>query len=702
MLQTKVTVSSDNDETARIDAAEKLGVQPDEVTVESSDGEIYTVTMLNAPGQLDIVLLDRKMNATIRTITPPLGNGKPLKVKDIEEALSDLNIVFGINRELIENIAAEVVATGIAQKNVRIASGEPAKDGVDARIAFKFGLNGEDPGTVDTSRQSSKPDTTTVTKEMVAAGDVLAIKIPSEKPINGTTVTGETLLGAEPKDKALMVGANVTLLEDNVTYIVSESTTAGYADYVNGKLCVESPLQISDDKLNLRLSVQPPSQSGKMLTMEIVEKMLTDSGIVHGIDQAAIEQALKDAITGGMPIQNTVIAKGQAPESGRSARIEFKFQTEKKIGTVDRKSGVIDYKERQTLQNVKTGEVLAVKVPPTKRKEGLNVYGDIISAEPDNDAVLSPGENVVVSDDGLVLTSAIDGVVVLTHDNKIGVFEQFQVPGHVDYSTGNLSMDGTLDIKGWIRSGFQVQAKGEILIGGGIEGANVEADADITIKGGIIGSGEGKVHAGGDIAVRFIENAQVHANGNIHIRNDIVRSNVSAGGSIICTGGKGRIRGGAVSAGKVIVMNEIGSPAGIITHVSVGAVSEFRERLVNISKNLAGYRKQKAKMDMILAKSNKFGKDKKMPGEFLHKLETLRRNRLKIVVEENRIVKERDALSKKLSTIDGELLTVKVKGVVYSGTTVFVSGYVFKVKKDIKGKVTFIFDKEELAVKMIK
>ena len=241
MLQTKVTVSSDNDETARIDAAEKLGVQPDEVTVESSDGEIYTVTMLNAPGQLDIVLLDRKMNATIRTITPPLGNGKPLKVKDIEEALSDLNIVFGINRELIENIAAEVVATGIAQKNVRIASGEPAKDGVDARIAFKFGLNGEDPGTVDTSRQSSKPDTTTVTKEMVAAGDVLAIKIPSEKPINGTTVTGETLLGAEPKDKALMVGANVTLLEDNVTYIVSESTTAGYADYVNGKLCVESP-----------------------------------------------------------------------------------------------------------------------------------------------------------------------------------------------------------------------------------------------------------------------------------------------------------------------------------------------------------------------------------------------------------------------------------------------------------------------------
>jgi hypothetical protein len=37
MLQTKVTISSDNDETARIEAAEKLGVEPDEVAVESAE-----------------------------------------------------------------------------------------------------------------------------------------------------------------------------------------------------------------------------------------------------------------------------------------------------------------------------------------------------------------------------------------------------------------------------------------------------------------------------------------------------------------------------------------------------------------------------------------------------------------------------------------------------------------------------------------
>ena len=149
-------------------------------------------------------------------------------------------------------------------------------------------------------------------------------------------------------------------------------------------------------------------------------------------------------------------------------------------------------------------------------------------------------------------------------------------------------------------------------------------------------------------------------------------------------------------------MNEIGSPAGIITHVSVGVASEFRKRFVDISKKLAEYRKSRVTMDMTLVKYDKLGKDKTMPGELLRKLETLREHRRKIVVEENRIVEERKALSKKLSRTDGEPLAVKVKGVVYAGTTVFVSGYAFKVEDDIKGKVTFILDEEEQAVKMVR
>ena len=93
MLKTSVTISSDSDKSARLDGALKLGVGPNEVRVEAIDKDTYEVSMMNAPGQFDIVILEGKMVATLQIIRPPLGNGKPVAVQDIEKALADLKIV---------------------------------------------------------------------------------------------------------------------------------------------------------------------------------------------------------------------------------------------------------------------------------------------------------------------------------------------------------------------------------------------------------------------------------------------------------------------------------------------------------------------------------------------------------------------------------------------------------------------------------
>ena len=330
------------------------------------------------------------------------------------------------------------------------------------------------------------------------------------------------------------------------------------------------------------------------------------------------------------------------------------------------------------------------------------MYGNIIPAESGSDKILTPASNVEVSGDGLVFTSSIDGVVMLTPDNKLAVFKKFDVPGDVDYSTGNLSMDGVLDIKGWIRSGFKVNATGEIHVGEGVEDAKVESGANIYIKGGIIGTGEGNVRAGGNLTVRFLENAVVNADGDIFVQDDIVRSHIAANGSIIATGTKGRIRGGSAFAGKVIEMYEIGSPAGVITNVTVGVASKLRERMVKISKKLAECRANGAKMDMALTKYDNLDKGKKLPKEFERKIKILAKQRQDLIIEEARIQKEKEALAQELSHAKSELLAVKVKEAVYSGTTVVVSGYAFKVKDDIKGTVTFIFDEEEQAIKVMR
>jgi hypothetical protein len=124
--------------------------------------------------------------------------------------------------------------------------------------------------------------------------------------------------------------------------------------------------------------------------------------------------------------------------------------------------------------------------------------------------------------------------------------------------------------------------------------------------------------------------------------------------------------------------------------------------MVNISKKLGECRKNRTKMDMVLTKYDKLDKGKQLPKEIEQKIRILAEQRRDLIFEEDRIKKEKEALAQKLSLAGGELLAVKVKDAVYSGTTVIVSGYAFKVKDDIDGKVTFIFNEEEQAIKLIR
>jgi len=866
MRQTTVTISEENDKAARIEGARQLGVQPDEVTVVQVNKATYIVSKKNAPGQFDIVIREDKMGAAIKTITPPLGNGKPVTVEDIKHALDDLNIVVGIDNQVIEKIVSEVIDTDIPRNNIQVAVGEAAKsgkdgrvelkigrdavnkvpsansmvkqgqiiavrvpptkgepgrnilgeevakhgkdvnftagdnvivtedgstfiaalygkarstskdvsvenlvkvnksgmwakisifptladnskltfkdvcatleqtgivhgikenliknvieagetvrnltlaeatlakDGVDARIEFKFRLNGDDPETIDAARQVGRLHASTILKEMFTAGDVLAIKIPMEAPVHGSTVLGDTIFGPTPKDKHVTAGTNVAVLDDGLTYVVAEDVTVSYADYVDGSLRADEPLLVSEDKFRVYLSVHPPSESGRMLTMELVEKLLSHRGIIQGVDLNAVEQVLSEVVSKNMPIHDVVVAEGIAPERGEDARIEFKFQQEKIAGIIDERSGRINYKERESIQSVKAGDILAVKTPLKHGKGGVDVFGDIITAEPGTEKVLTPASNVGASDDGLSFTSEIEGMVILTRDNKIFVAKQYEVPGDVDYSTGNLSMEGSLDIKGWIRSGFDVRASGEIRIGGGIENATVKAGGDIYIHGGIIGSGEGRVHAGGNLTARFIENARVHADGNIFVRDDILRSTVSANGSIIVTEGKGRIRGGSVEAVKGIEVNEIGSDAGVRTRVSVGMESKDRKLLADVKKRLTDFKRKRAKMDMTLAQYVKKRTKKALFQKTSRKLGTLAKLRREIVSKEARMTKYRKELVQKMSENEIEPVAVKVKKTVHLGTTVFVYDYVYHVTEDIRGKVLFVLNAEKQSIELV-
>jgi uncharacterized protein len=866
MQLTTVTISAANNNTARVEGARQLGVQPEKVEVVRVDEAMYAVSIKDMPGQFEIFVQEDKMGAVIETITTPADSQKPVTVEDIEHALAGLGVIFGINKEVIKNVVSEVAETGTPLSNIKVAEGEPAKagtdgridfkigqnalnkdpnanrmvrpgqiiavkisgeqgtpgrnifgeevpsspgkevdfapgdnvtvsedgktffaaiygtaqltpkkvsvenpvkvgksgmwakmsifpvladdskltvqdalavleqagvvsgikeesikkaidagqpirdfmvaeaipakDGVGARIDFKFRLNGNDPEIVDVERRDGKLSAASIIKEMFLSGDVLAIKIPVEKPVHGSTIFGKTLTGAEPTDKQIQAGENVKVLDDGMTFVVADGILAGYADYRDGQLLIEEPMHVSEDKLSVFLSVHPPSSSGAMTTVDLVEKLLAGRGIVHGIDLSAAEQALNEAVAKNRPIHDVVIAEGKAARRGEDGRIELKFQPEKIAGTVNGISGKIDYKERKSIQKVKAGTLLAVKIPSTSGIEGVDVFGNVIPPEPGNENDLTPAGNVKLSDDGLGFIAEIDGIVFLSPENKIWISKEYKVPGDVDYSTGNLSMLGSLDIKGWVHSGFEVRASDEIRIGGGVEDAIVEAGADIYISGGIIGSGGGYVQAGGKVTARFFENAKVRAGGDIIVHDNIFRSTVSTNGRLIASKGKGRIRGGSVDALNGVEVNEIGSDAGVKTYVSVGMDSKTRNLLADSKRQLKQFERQRAKMDKVLAGCVKQYKHKTLPREIAGRLGKLVKQRREILRKETMLTKYRRELVQRISKNGTEPVSIKVIKAVYSGTKIAIGDYVYHGEEDIRGKTVFVLNAEKEAVEI--
>ncbi|HIJ79826.1 MAG: FapA family protein [Desulfobulbaceae bacterium] len=635
-----------------------------------------------------VEIAEDRMSARM-TIMPIMADTSRLSLEDVLATLAKSGVVHGIHEDAIKTALDQ----DSPQQQVLVAEGSPAQEGTKAVIKFGFRMNNADPEAISTARQEGKINNLEISKELVKANDVLAKKIPAAELQNGCTVTGETLEGSTPpEDKAITAGENVTVLDDGLTYVVANDIIAGYADYNNGTLSVEKPLRISEDKMHAYLTIHPPARQGKGLTAEIIINLLKHRQIKHGIIRANIKKAIELATTKGKPLHDVIIAKGKPPVEGQDGRIDFPLNLEKTAGTYHEDSDLIDFRERGMIKNVQKGMILAHKIPAQKGIDGYDIFGNTLPAVPGIEKDLFPKGNVAVSEDGLTFTAEIEGMATLIDNDKIGVFEMYEIAGDVDYSTGNLAMDGMLNIKGWIRSGFTVTATGDILVGGGIEDATVESAANILVKGGIVSQEQGKVKAKGDITARFVERARLHAGGNIYIHDEIMRSKVSTDGFLSIKSGKGRIRGGTVSAIQGIEANEIGSTAGVITVVMAATNLALKKRINILNRKIIQLQRAKAKMDAVLLRYT--SKNKKLPPEVAKKISQLAKQRRNFVQTEEKMNKIKEAFCAELGAIDTKHAKITVKKSVYIGTIVVIGGQVLKIMEDITGPATFMLDDE--------
>lgn len=410
----------------------------------------------------------------------------------------------------------------------------------------------------------------------------------------------------------------------------------------------------------------PPSKGGKGITVKDIMAALQQKQVIFGIDQDAIMDYMNHPVY----CTDILLAKGKPAREGSDAYIEYFFNTHPNPKPAHNEDGTVDFHSLDVISHVQKGDLLAKLHPEDRGEPGRNLSGHETLPRPVKPAMLSVGRNIRLSDDRTEAYSEVTGHVKL-YNGQIFVSDLYEVPADVDNSTGDIDYNGNVYVRGSIREGFQVNARGNVVIDGTVEGALVMAGGDIVIQRGVNGMNKGVLQAQGNIISKFIENTTVFAGGYVET-GSIIHSEVSAKGDVVCSDKKGFITGGKVSSGGKIEAQTIGSTMGSATRLEVGMDPEKKERYNFLQNEISNAQLENSKINPILKNYQMqidagIGLDRKNQEYYIKLNETFSKN--KDVLEEYR--KEFEELKKLVENSKNSKVVVSKD--IFAGVTVVCS-----------------------------
>lgn len=449
----------------------------------------------------------------------------------------------------------------------------------------------------------------------------------------------------------------------------------------------EMKVKVTPDKMYAIARFYPPSEGVKRADADEFERDLKALKITNGI----VYEALKKHEQDPEYCKNIIVAVGKKTVPGKNASIEYKFQTDRKAKPRLNDDGTVDFHHLDNISHVSKGDVLAVLTKEDPGVSGTDIYGNEVRPPRVERMTLKHGNNIQMSEDGLKLISAVDGHASLEGD-RVFVSNNFDVPADVDNSTGDIEYNGSVTVKGNVRTGFAIHAKGNVEIFGVVEGANIYAEGDIILHRGIQGMGKGKLVSKGNLVSKFIENAEVHVDGYIET-DTILHSDVVAKGDIYVRGKNGNIIGGKVRSTCLIEATRIGSTMGTTTEVEVGMDPAVAGRMNEIKTLVSEKTEEREKFDKLVLLMRKKQESGQLEPEKKAMIPSLTKNIILIDADVKKLTDEYNELS---SLLEGNA-RAKIQAIsdVYSGTKVAIAGDFILIHEDL-AHVRFMKQKGEI------
>lgn len=348
----------------------------------------------------------------------------------------------------------------------------------------------------------------------------------------------------------------------------------------------QATLEFATDRMEVFLTLVPP-RGGQPVGRQEVNRLLEEKGVVFGVLGDEIEQALAAG-----EVKHRLIASGQPPVHGEDGKlVSLVREAERHVPRADER-GRVNYRELGGIVTVKQGDRLMQRLPATTGLPGQNVVGQAIPAKPGKEAAFAGGlaGAQVDPEDPDYLVATISGQPVPV-PNGMTVEPAITIE-NVDLSIGNLDFEGSVNIKGDVKTEMVVRATGDINVGGTVEAATLDAGGNILIKGGVIGHAEGhergpndkveeaRIRCNGILSAKFLENTIAEAGDSIMVEDLAMQCTLEANNNVVVgkAPGKGRIIGGVVQARKEVQAGVIGSPANVKTRIAVGVNPHLNDR----------------------------------------------------------------------------------------------------------------------------
>lgn len=447
-------------------------------------------------------------------------------------------------------------------------------------------------------------------------------------------------------------------------------------------------IDVSKDEMLATVTVTPPSLSGAEISADQIIRNLEIQGVVAGIEEDKINEFV-DNPAYNVPCE---VAAAVKPQDGRDAYMVFHFETDPtKLKIKESKTGQVNFKELNQIQNVVKGQPLAQKMPPERGKAGKTLKGRYLEAKNGKDIRIPLGKNVELDKDGVTIIASMNGRV-LFESERINVEPVLELDA-VNIKTGNIDFLGTVVVKGNVEDGYDVKASGNIEVGGTVGQSHLKTESgDIIVSQGIFGHDVGVIQAGGSLWAKFIQSAKVEVEKFVIVSDSIMNSEVTAMKRVILNGKKAQITGGHLFATEEICAKNIGSPGGgAETILEVGFDPRLKQRLGDIQDEQNSLMRELEETENNIVTLENFKKQRRsLPKEKQDHLDNLKKRKEEIIVKSEEYSKEVEQILQRLHELKifGK---VKVFGTVYAGVKIYVRDVVDEVRSDVKS-CTFFFE----------